>query len=47
MVANDFRCPGDPKEFPGQRVAIRTSLEPPLPSPVEAGRSQWEKEEHA
>jgi hypothetical protein len=30
-----------------QRVAIRVSLKPPLPSPVEAGRSWWVKEEQA
>jgi hypothetical protein len=47
IVANDFRCPGDPKDFPGQRVAIRASLKPPLPSPVEVGRSWWVKEEQA
>jgi hypothetical protein len=47
MVANDFRCPGDPKDFPGQCVAICASLKPPLPSPVEADRSCWVKEEQA
>jgi hypothetical protein len=47
MVANDLRCPGDPKEFPVQRVALHASLKPPLPSPVEVGRSWWEKDKQA
>jgi hypothetical protein len=42
-----FRCPRRPKDFLGQRVAIRTSLKPPLPSPVDVGRSWWVKEEQA
>lgn len=45
-----IRAPSPPQptpEFPGQRVAIRASLEPPLPSPVDYGRSWWEKEEQA
>jgi hypothetical protein len=43
MVANDFRCPV-------ARSISRANTwpsEPPLPSPVEAGRSWWVKEEHA
>jgi hypothetical protein len=47
MVTNDFRCPSDLKDFSGQRVAIRTSLKPPMPSPVEASQSWWVKEEQA
>jgi hypothetical protein len=36
------RRPGDPEEFPGQRAAIRASLEPPAP-----GDAWWRKEEEA
>ncbi|KAM0889990.1 hypothetical protein ACQ4PT_027347 [Festuca glaucescens] len=47
MAAHQFRRAGDPEEYPGQRAAIRASLEPQPPAPVDYARSWWEKEEQA
>jgi hypothetical protein len=38
---------GDPEVYPGQRAAIRISLESNSPAPVDYARSWWEKVEQA
>jgi hypothetical protein len=44
MAANDFRCPGDPEDYPGH-AAILAYLEPRSPEPVDYNQSRCEKEE--